>query len=155
MSTPKIGVHFSPEIIAKIGTRDTAGWADALRDWHHNGDQNFNFGRNVSNGKSSEHTWAWHLHFAPDENTSTKAELQRWQQTSNDYHRTSDRLIVYSMAKDQPIKYGILLLAFLDPKGHDLLTSGPGAAERRENWENIAYTHQVSGNMPDGTITEP
>lgn len=155
MSTPKIGVHFSPEIIAKIGTGDTAGWADALRDWHHNGDQNFNFGRNVSNGKSSEHTWAWHLHFAPDENTSTKAELQRWQQTSNDYHRTSDRLIVYSMAKDQPIKYGILLLAFLDPKGHDLLTSGPGAAERRENWENIAYTHQVSGNMPDGTITEP
>lgn len=94
------------------------------------------------------------MHFAPDEKTSSEDELNNWQTTSNAYYRTSDRLIVYSMAKDYPVKYGLLLLAFLDPKGHNLLTKGPNASERRENWENIAYTHQASGNMPDGTTTE-
>lgn len=156
MSAPQqIKVHFSPDIIVRIGNVETNGWASALRDWHHNKDPDRNFGRNVSNGKGIEKTWAWHMHMAPEEITASDNELQRWEQTSNAHYRTSDRLIVYSMAQDRPIQFGILLLAFLDPKGHDLLQKGARASERRELWENIAYTHQVSGKMPDGTFTEP
>lgn len=81
-------------------------------------------------------------------------EIRQWDRERNAYHRTSDRLVVYSMDKGCPIKYGILLLAFLAPHGHNLLTKGPNAAQRREDWENIAYTHQETGEMPEGTITE-
>jgi hypothetical protein len=146
----QIKVHFSPDLIAKIGTADTQGWASATRDWHYHGDPDLNFGRNVSNSSGLENTWAWHMHMAPD----AENELKRWDRKKNAYHRTSDRLIVYSMEQKNPIPYGILLLAFLTPNGHDLLTKGVNAAQRRADWEDIAYTHQLTGQMPPGTITE-
>lgn len=156
MSTqPQIQVHFSPAIIARIGKSDTKGWAEALRDWHHKDDPDYNFGRNVSNSRGVENTWAWHLHMAPDPSTTSEEDLLKWEKTSNSYYRTSDRLLVYSMSQEKPLQYGMLLLALLDPKGHDMLTKGVAASERRSLWEDLAYTHQMSGNMPDGTLTEP
>lgn len=146
----QIKVHFSPGIISKIGTGQTRGWADALRDWHHNNDPDRNFGRNVANSRCAEHTWAWHLHMSP----KSEADLWKWDIANSAYNRTSDRLLVYSMDKEKPMRFGLLLLAFLAPDGHYRLINGPSAAQRREDWENIAYTHQMSGNMPDGTITE-
>ena len=111
MSSPKIEVHFSPTLVARIGSSETAVWADAVRNWHHSGDLERNFGRNVSNGiKASDHTWAWHVHFAPHEDP----EMAEWDRISNPYHRTSDRLVVYSRDKVRPLKYGILLLAFVE-----------------------------------------
>lgn len=62
-------------------------------------------------------------------------------------------MLVYSMDHAFPDKHGILLLAFLSPNGHDLLTKGPNAAQRRDDWEDIAYTHQMTGNMPPGTFS--
>lgn len=150
ISQQLITVHFSPEIIKKIGTGDTKGWASAFRDWHHNGDPEKNFGRNVPNSRGSENTWAWHLHMAPDE----AKDLALWDKAKKAYDRTSDRLIVYSLANDQPLTHGILLLAFLSPKGHQLLTQGASALERQARWEDIAYTHQIRGTVPPGTITE-
>ena len=144
-----ISVHFSPEIIAKIGTADTHGWTSAIRDWHHNGDPIKNFGRNVPNSRGVENTWAWHVHMAPE----TDAEIDAWDGARKAYDRTSNRLLVYSMDQDLPTRYGILLLAFLAPKGHELLTKGSSASQRREDWENIAYSHQISGFMPPGTVT--
>lgn len=146
----QISVHFSPEIIARIGKTDTDGWASAIRDWHHLGDPDKNFGRNVSNSPGVANTWAWHLHMSPE----AEMDLGRWDRQENIYYRTSDRLLVYSMDQDIPMRYGVLLLAFLTPNGHDLLTKGPNAAQRRDDWENIAYTHQQIGQMPEGTITE-
>ncbi len=147
----QISVHFSPAIIQRIGAADTAGWSSAIRDWHHLGDPEKNFGRNVSNGIGVENTWAWHVHMAPE----SQEDLERWDRAQNPYRRTSDRLLIYSMDQERPMRYGILLLAFLVPNGHDLLTKGQSAAQRRQDWEDIAYTHQISGSMPPGTITEP
>jgi hypothetical protein len=70
----QIKVHFSPEIIAKIGTEDTQGWAGAIRDWYHHNDPDLNFGRNVSNSIGAGNTWAWHMHMAPE----AENELNRW-----------------------------------------------------------------------------
>ena len=152
MNRHNIGVHFSPDLIAKIGTEVTAEWAAAIREWHHKGDPDWYFGRNVSNSLGVENTWAWHLHYVP-EATSTEA-VKKWDRTSNSYYRTSNRLVVYSMDKKDPLKYGFLMLAFLQPDGHEQLQFGPSAAERRQDWEDIAYTHQMTGNVPDGTISE-
>jgi hypothetical protein len=52
------------------------------------------------------------------------------------------------MEQEHPIQYGILLLAFFIPNGHDRLTKGVNAAQRRADWEDIAYTHQQTGQMP-------
>jgi hypothetical protein len=150
-TSPLIAVHFSPQIIKRIGSADTKGWADVIRDWHHYGDSDRNFGRNVSNSNGVKNTWAWHMHMAPE----TLNEQKKWDREKDAYRRTSDRLVVYSMAQDVPMTYGILLLSFLTPNGHDLLVKGPNAAKRREDWEDIAYTHQATGQMPPGTITEP
>lgn len=145
-----ITVHFSPTIIAKIGSSDTSGWTSAIRDWHHNDDPNKNFGRDVYNSPGVAKTWARHVHMAPD----TTAEQIRWDRIQHAYRRTSDRLLVYSMDSEVPTRYGILLLAFLTPNGHDLLTYGASAAQRRDDWEDIAYTHQMTGNLPPGSISE-
>lgn len=145
-----ISVHFSPSIIQKVGTTDTFGWASAIRSWHHNGDPDKNFGRNVPNSAGVENTWAWHVHMAPD----VQEEQAQWDRIRDSYRRTSDRLLVYSMDSEMPTRYGILLLAFLTPNGHDLLTYGANAAQRRADWEDIAYTHQMTGNLPPGSITE-
>ena len=151
MSVPtSIPVHFSPEILNKIGLADTKGWACAIRDWKHRDNPDLNFGRYVSNSSGVENTWAWHMHMAPE----SENDLRRWDRELRPYHRTSDRLLVYSMADERPMQYGILLLAFLTPNGHNLLTKGPNAAQRRDDWENIAYTHQATGQMPAGTFTE-
>lgn len=151
MSAPQIEVHFSPDMLRNVGESNTSDWVKALRDWHHKGDPDCVFGRNVSNSRGVELTWAWHLHVVPDEDSPE--ELRKWDLARKSYDRTSDRLIIYSMEKNNPMKYGMLLLAFLDPKGHDRLTKGPNAAVQREAWEIIAYTHQISGNMPCGTKT--
>jgi len=148
--TNQITVHFSPEIIAKVGLADTSGWANAIRDWHHHDDPTRNFGRNVSNSSGTGNTWAWHMHMAPE----SEEDQQRWDRARTPYHRTSDRLLVYSMDQERPVQYGILLLAFLTPNGHDLLTKGVNAAQRRSDWEDIAYTHQTNGAMPPGTVSE-
>lgn len=84
----------------------------------------------------------------------TPAEQIRWDRIQDAYRRTSDRLLVYSMDSEMPTRYGILLLAFLMPNGHDLLTYGVNAAQRRADWEDIAYTHQMTGNLPPGSISE-
>lgn len=152
MTGQVITVRFSPEIIRRIGRADTQGWTDVIRSWHHGGDRNLNFGRNVPNSGGSENTWAWHVHMAPDSNTAKEQEMQRWDEKERPYDRTSNRLLVYSMDQENPIKYGILLLSFLVPNGHELLTKGPNASQRREDWENIAYTHQMTGNVPPGTV---
>lgn len=80
-----------------------------------------------------------------------RSALATWDRAQKVYDRTSDRLLVYSMDQDLPTRYGILLLAFLTPNGHQLLTQGPSASQRREDWENIAYSHQINGFMPPGT----
>lgn len=81
--------------------------------------------------------------------------LDAWESAKRTIDRTSNRLLIYSMDKDQPQRYGILLLAFLAPEGHKMLTQGVNALVRHQLWEDIAYTHQMSGKMPTGTITEP
>lgn len=78
--------------------------------------------------------------------------MQRWDNQRNPYNRTSDRLLVYSMDQENPIEYGILLLSFLVPNGHELLIKGASALQRRSDWEDIAYTHQTNGNVPPGTV---
>jgi hypothetical protein len=128
VNRPKIGVHFSPDLIAKIGTEVTADWAAAIREWHHNGDPDWYFGRNVSNSIGVGDTWAWHMHYAP-ENTSTEA-VEKWNKERVPYRRTSDRLVIYSMDKKDPLKYGFLMLAFLQPDGHKQLQFGPSASQR-------------------------
>ena len=135
-----------------MGAGDTAQWAAAVRDWHHNGDPDLYFGRNVSNSAGVGHTWAWHMHYAPEPSSIEATKVWNW--ARDEYYRTSNRLVVYSMDKENPMKFGFLMLAFLQPDGHEQLQAGPSAAARRENWENIAYTHQMTGNIPDGTISE-
>lgn len=130
---------------------DPAYWAEAVRNWHHRRDPQWNFGRDVPNSPGSAQTYARHMHYVPDD-TDADA-LAKWDKEREPYRRTSDRLVIYSMDKTDPLKYGFLMLAFLQPDGHAQLQKGPSAAERREIWENIAYTHQVSGNMPDGTFS--
>lgn len=145
----QISVHFSPAIIKGIGAASTAEWSSAIRDWHHLGDPDKSFGRNVPNSPGVEDTWAWHVHMAPE----ADADIDIWDGAKKTYDRTSNRLLVYSMDKELPTRYGILLLAFLAPKGHELLTKGVNASQRREDWENIAYSHQMNGYMPPGTVS--
>lgn len=145
MSSSKIGVHFAPHLVISIGKDNLPVWAASLRDWHHNGDPYYDFGRNVSNAKGVGETYAWHLHLAP----ASEAELLKWEKKTESFHRTSDRIIVYSMSKEHPLKYGILLLEFLDPNGHAKLKSGPSA-----EWERLAELHQRTGTLPIGSHTE-
>lgn len=145
-----INVHFAPALITKIEPSSAPNWASAIRDWHHLDDPEKNFGRNVSNAAQGQpNTWAWHVHMAPVE----PKEIEKWDNAKNAFNRTSDRLLVYSLDQEMPERYGILLLAFLTPNGHDLLIKGPNAAQRREDWENIAYTHQFAGNLPPGSFS--
>ena len=145
----KFPVHFAPSLIQKIETSSAPNWADALHDWHYLGDPEKNFGRDVSNARDSTNTWAWHVHMAPEDQNA----IEKWDRINLAFRRTSDRLLVYSMDKQVPERYGILLLAFLTPNGHDQLIRGASAAQRRSDWEDIAYTHQYTGNMPQGTFS--
>lgn len=156
MSEPEIKVHFAPAIAAKLANDEFVGWADAIRRWHYEGDPDFGdpdrvFGciaYNSANGYSP--TWARHMHIAP----SDAQALERWDRTPRAYLRQSDRLLVLSMNEENPVKYGVLLLALLgDPGGHDLLIKGAAAQERRETWEGLAEAHQVKGTVPEGTVT--
>lgn len=77
--------------------------------------------------------------------------LNKWESAKRKYDRTSDRLLIYSMS----VEYGVLLLALLgDPNGHDKLTKGAAAQERRQTWENLAHAHQKDGDLPEGTISD-
>jgi hypothetical protein len=40
------------------------------------------------------------------------------------------------MDKKDPLKYGFLMLAFLQPDGHKQLQFGPSASQRQQNWED-------------------
>lgn len=46
----------------------------------------------------------------------------------------------------------MLMLALLgDPGGHDKLIKGVAAAQRRNDYERFAFTHQHTGELPPGT----
>ena len=152
MSGPRLPVHFSPVIAARIRP-DFWWWADAIRSWHYQGDPDRIFGRDVGNHPDGyTATWARHMHMVPSPDQPGHA---KWENARSTIQRTSDRLLVYSMDPVHPLKYGVLLLALLgDPGGHDRLVKGATAQERRELWEDLAYAHQTDGDMPDGTITE-
>ena len=49
----------------------------------------------------------------------------KWENARATMQRTSDRLLVYSINPEHPLKYGVLMLAVLgDPGGHDRIQRG-------------------------------
>lgn len=152
MSGPLLPIHFSPGIATRLEPH-LPWWANAVRDWHCHGDPDAIFGRDVCNHPDGyTATWARHTHVVP---SSQGFERERWEKASTSYRRTSDRLLVYSMDSEYPFKYEVLLLALLgDPGGHARLIKGAQAQEARAIWDNLAYAHQTSGDLPNGTTTE-
>lgn len=152
MNQQRLTVHFAPSIAQRLQPH-LEWWADAIRSWQSSGDPDQIFGRdayNHPNGYSA--TWARHMHVVPSPHLPG---LEKWEKTRNPYYRTSDRLLIYSMDEQRPLKYGILLLALLgDPGGHDKLIRGAEAQEKRELWEDLAYAHQKDGDLPEGSVTE-
>lgn len=148
-----LDVHFSPTIVARVGD-DTALWADALRDWFHRNDPDRIFGRDSPNSRTGTFTWSRHLHVVPSLEVAGKAALLKWEQTGNPFHRTSDRLLIYSLSQDAPLVHGLFLIALLgDPGGHQRAFDGATAAGLRELWEDLAYSHQMAGALPSGALT--
>ena len=152
MSGPVLPVHFAPSIADRVRP-DFCWWADAIRNWHYHGDPDRIFGRNAFNHPNGyTPTWAQHMHVVPSPGLP---DHWKWENARSPYQRTSDRLMIYSIDTEHPLKYGVLLLALLgDPGGHDRLIKGAAAQERREIWEDLAYAHQKNGDLPEGTITE-
>ncbi len=152
MNSPVLAVHFAPTIAARLSPY-LPWWAQAVRDWQLNGDPDRLFGRDVYNHPNGySQTWAKHVHVVPSPHL---AGHEKWENASSAFNRTSDRLMIYSVSEEHPFKYGVLLLALLgDPGGHDKLIKGAAAQENRQLWEDLAYAHQSSGDMPTGTVTE-
>jgi len=149
VSAPRIKIHFSQSIVKRIGTQDLQEWGDVLRAWHHDRDPDRIFGRDSPNSKDGTPTWANHLHMVPSTNP---AEEATWLATSRAFDRTSDRLIIYSLDKAAPLKYGMYLLDLLgDPGAHAKAFTGAQAQERREIWEDIAWNHQMGVYSPAHT----
>ena len=152
MTSPVLRVHFAPQIAVRLKP-ELPWWAATVRDWQLNGDPDRMFGRDVYNSTNGySQTWAKHVHVIP---SSGQEGYEKWERNSIARNRTSDRLMIYSLSEAKPFEYGILLLALLgDPGGHDRLIRGAAAQERRQLWEDLAYAHQSSGDLPSGTETD-
>lgn len=151
MSQPHLPVHFAPSVAARLQPY-LPWWAETIRDWHFQGDPDAMFGRDAYNHPNGyTPTWARHMHVVP---SPSQPGTHKWEAARTPHHRTSDRLLVYSMDKEHPLRYGVLLLALLgDPGGHAKLIKGAQAQEMRELWDDLAYAHQTDGDLPEGTIT--
>ncbi|WP_336695662.1 hypothetical protein [Delftia acidovorans] len=152
----RIAIHFSPVILGRIGSSndDLRGWVGAFHEWFYDQDPDWNFGRDVSNNPSGGSAYAWHLHMAPSEKEPDKSKLARWLRTEEAYYRTSDRLVIYSLDKKHPHQHGMLILDLVgDPDGHKICFEQPSSPILLQKWEDLAYTHQVAGYLPNGSVT--
>lgn len=152
MTQQRLEVHFAPSVSKRLEPH-LHWWAEAIRGWHFDGDPDAMFGRDVYNHPNGyTATWARHMHVTP---SPGQPGMAKWEGTQNPFHRTSDRILVYSLDKEYPLRYGVLLLALLgDPGGHERLIKGAQAQEMRELWDDLAYAHQIDGDLPEGTVSE-
>lgn len=150
----QISVHYSPDVLRRIGKSQDqlAGWTGIFRAWFHFGDPDLYFGRDVTNNPQGGFAYARHLHMVPSDETP---EVQdEWESHADAHYRTSDRLVIYSLDRQSPYKQGMLILDLVgDPGGHALCFTGAAAKGRLQHWENLAYSHQVGGNLPTGAYS--
>lgn len=154
--SPKIAVHFSPGVLARIppSSDQLRGWTGFFHDWLHNNDPDWVFGRDVSNHPSGRGGYARHLHMMPSETEENQLLTDKWFRTEKPYNRTSDRFIIYSLNKQAPRENGMLILALVgDPGAHKICFRRPDSRQRLQDWEDLAFSHQVHGLLPTGTIT--
>lgn len=152
----KISIHFAPAVLQRISRHpdQLKGWAGLIHDWYHNGDPDRIFGKNVSNHPLGLASYAWHMHMVPSEKDPDKGKIVRWESAKEVRHRTSDRLLIYSLDRKAPYKYGFLFLDLVgDPGGHRICFEQPSSPALLQMWSNIGYTHQVGGVLPPGTYS--
>ncbi|MDH0777504.1 hypothetical protein N5C96_29240 [Delftia tsuruhatensis] len=152
----KISLHFAPAVLKRISNdpAQLSGWAGFIRDWYHKGDPDRIFGKDVSNHPMGGHSFAWHMHMVPSEREPDKGKILRWETANEPRHRVSDRLVIYSLDRASPYKYGFLFLDLIgDPGGHKICFEQTSSHALLQMWSNIGYAHQVGGKLPPGTIT--
>lgn len=171
MSLPSLGqavnqlsVHVAPSVLRRFQAADAVNWKLAVdqlvndvRVWKVLGTNGkittvttLAFGRDRSNNRD-DFAFTWHAHLEP----STKNDRKEWAAIAatgaTAFDRTSDRLMVYSLAEDSP-KYGCLILGiFGDPGGHRIFD--PSYDKIRPKWEIASEKHQKDGLLPVDTVS--